>query len=125
MMGLPVCHDGVDRRKKGVIVLQPSLRSGDVRSSGVRIDGERLCFSSSVALVDRLFHVQWNGRFFVSNSLIQMLARTGARLNPHLNYCTESFASGCGIKRYPNEFQVLHPEFGISGVSLQSDRRRR
>jgi hypothetical protein len=87
-------------------------RSENLFGSGVRIDGERLCFSSSVALVDRLFHVHWNSRFFVSNSLIQMLARTGARLNPHHNYRTESFASGCGIKRYPNEFQVLHPEFG-------------
>ena len=39
-MGLPVCYDGVDRCKKGIIVLQPSLRISDVRSSGVRIDGD-------------------------------------------------------------------------------------
>src|SRR5713101_5928379 len=31
VMGLPVCYDGVDRGKKGVIVLQPSLRVGDVQ----------------------------------------------------------------------------------------------
>src|SRR4029450_3545522 len=38
MMGLPVCHDGVDCCKKGVIVLQPSLRIGDVQGRGVCID---------------------------------------------------------------------------------------
>ena len=86
-------------------------RSENLFGSGVRIDGERLCFSSSVALVDRLFHVQWHGGLFVSNSLIQLLARTGARLDPRHSYRTESFASGSGIKRYPNEFRVLHPKF--------------
>jgi hypothetical protein len=40
VMGLPVCHDGVNRCKKGVIVLQPSLSIGDVRGSGVRVDGD-------------------------------------------------------------------------------------
>ena len=42
VIGLPVGHDGVDRGKKGGIVLQPSLRSGDVRSSSVRTDGDEL-----------------------------------------------------------------------------------
>jgi hypothetical protein len=40
VMELPNCYDGIDRGKKGVIVLQPSLSIGDVRSSGIRIDGD-------------------------------------------------------------------------------------
>ncbi len=79
--------------------------------SGIRVDGETLTFCSSVALVDRLFHVRWGNRLLVSNSLIQLLARTGARLNHRRNYRRESFASGCGFKRYPNAFQVIHPQF--------------
>jgi hypothetical protein len=79
--------------------------------SGVRIDGERLVFAGSVALVDRLFHLSWNGRLLVSNSLVQLLARTGARLNARHNYRAESFASGQGIKSYPSAFRVLHPDF--------------
>jgi hypothetical protein len=39
-MGLPVCHDSVDRGKKGIIVLQPSLRISDVRGSSIRVDGD-------------------------------------------------------------------------------------
>jgi hypothetical protein len=86
-------------------------RAENFFGSGVRVDGQRLVFCASVALVDRLFHVAWNGRVFVSNSLVQLLARTGARLNPRHNYRKESFASGFGIKDYPSSFQVLHPDF--------------
>jgi len=80
--------------------------------SGIRVDGPTLTFCSSVALVDRLFHVEWNGRLVVSNSLIQLLARTGARLDSRHNYRKESFASGYGIKQYPRSFKVAHPDFG-------------
>src|SRR5512145_1007040 len=85
-------------------------RAENFFGSGIRVDGERLVFSASVALVDRLFHASWNGRFLVANSLLQILAGTGARLDPRHNYRTESFASGSGIKSYPNAFQVIHPE---------------
>src|SRR5262245_3708501 len=71
-------------------------RAENLFGSGVRVDGQTLLFCSSVALVDRLFHVEWDGRLVVSNSLIQLLARTGARLDPRHNYRRESFASGSG-----------------------------
>jgi hypothetical protein len=87
-------------------------RAENLFGSGVRVDGSRLTFCSSVALVDRLFHVEWNGRLLVSNSLIQLLARTGARLDPRHNYREESFASGHGIRDYPRRFRVVHREFG-------------
>jgi hypothetical protein len=86
-------------------------RAENLFGSGVRVDGQTLVFCSSVALVDRLFHVTWDGRLVVSNSLIQLLARTGARLDPRHNYRRESFASGAGFKRYPNAFRVIHPRF--------------
>ena len=85
-------------------------RAENLFGSGMRVDGSTLTFCASVALVDRLFHVAWNDRLLVSNSLIQLLARTGARLDPRHNYRKESFASGRGIKHYPRSFKVLHPE---------------
>ena len=87
-------------------------RAENLFGSGLRADGATLTFASSVALVDRLFHVAWNDRVLVSNSLVQLLARTGARLNPRHNYRRESFASGHGIKQYPSSFPVMHPDFG-------------
>ena len=87
-------------------------RAENLFGSGVRVDGSTLTFCSSVALVDRLFHVEWRDRLLVSNSLIQLLARTGARLDPRHNYRRESFASGQGIREYPRSFKVVHPDFG-------------
>src|SRR5262245_22565589 len=49
VMSLPVCHDCVNRDKKGIIVLQPSLRIGDVWSSGVRIDGDESSHRSAAS----------------------------------------------------------------------------
>jgi hypothetical protein len=86
-------------------------RAENLFGSGLRVDGQTLTFCSSVALVDRLFHVTWHDRLLVSNSLIQLLARTGARLNPRHNYRKESFASGHGIKDYPRSFRVVHRDF--------------
>ena len=86
-------------------------RAENLFGSGVRVDGDSLTFASSVALVDRLFHVECENRLLVSNSLIQLLARTGARLDPRHSYRRESFASGFGFKSYPNAFRVLHPRF--------------
>jgi hypothetical protein len=86
-------------------------RAENLFGSGVRLDGQTLVFCSSVALVDRLFHVAWDDRLVISNSLIQLLARTGARLDPRHNYRRESFASGSGIKHYPSAFRVIHPRF--------------
>ena len=49
-------------------------RAENLFGSGMRVDGSTLTFCASVALVDRLFHVAWNDRLLVSNSLIQLLA---------------------------------------------------
>src|SRR6266853_813343 len=40
VMGLAVFHDSVDRCKKEIILIQPSLSISDVRSSSVRVDGD-------------------------------------------------------------------------------------
>jgi len=40
-MGFPVGHDSVNRCKKGVLVLQPSLNIGDVWGSGVYVNGDK------------------------------------------------------------------------------------
>ena len=79
--------------------------------SGIRLDGEDVVFCSSVAVIDRLFHVTWRDRLLVSNSLVQLLAKSGARLDPSHNYMQETFASRHGIHRYPSAVRVLHADF--------------
>jgi hypothetical protein len=79
--------------------------------SGVRVEGESLLFSTSVAPVDRVVHVTWKDRCYVSNSLVQLLARTGARLSFQHDYGAETFASRSGIHRYPAAIRVEHTDF--------------
>ena len=78
--------------------------------SGVRIDGDDVYFSSSVAVIDRLLHTHLQGHLLVSNSLVQLLARTGARLDTAHDYIPETFASGQGIHHYPSAIRVIHPQ---------------
>ena len=69
-------------------------------------------FTSSrlLALVDRLLYCADAGRLYVSNSLILLLAITGARLDPAHNYREESLAVNKGTRTYDPTFRVLHPQ---------------
>jgi hypothetical protein len=85
-------------------------RSENFFGSGVRIEGDRIYFVASSALVDRLFHCFHQRRILVSNSLILLLAFTGARLNSNHDYMTECYSMLKGVKDYKKEFCILHPE---------------
>lgn len=76
--------------------------------SGVRVDGDKVFFCASVALVDRLFHAQVNGYLLVSNSLPLILAATNASLDYDHTYWDECHAQIAGLWRYPREFRVIH-----------------
>jgi len=78
--------------------------------SGIRVDGDRLLFVPSSALVDRVLYCRDRGRVVVSNSLVLLLAFTGARLDPAHDYRAEATAIRQGAAAYPREFVVVHPE---------------
>src|SRR5438034_9015072 len=69
--------------------------------SGIRVDGDRLLFVPSSALVDRVLYCQDRGRVVVSNSLVLLLAFTGARLDPAHDYRAEATAirKGAGDRK--------------------------
>ena len=81
--------------------------------SGVRVEGNNLTFCASVAPTDRLVHVWWREPCYASNSLIQLLARTGARLSLRHDYAEETFASRFGIHDYPSAIRVEHADFAV------------
>jgi hypothetical protein len=78
--------------------------------SGLRIDGDFVYFVPSSALVDRLIFCEIENDIIVSNSLILLLARTGATLDENHNYLRESLSILRGINRYDKQFRVLHPK---------------
>lgn len=77
--------------------------------SGLRVDGDRIYFVASTAPVDRLFFCYIEDGISVSNSLIILLAMTGARLDSSHDYRKESKAIKEGIEAYEKSFPIVHP----------------
>jgi hypothetical protein len=77
--------------------------------SGVRLHEGRVHFVPSCALVDRLLYGLDGDELIVSNSLLILLAATGARLDPRHDYRAEARAIMRGISSYAPEFHLIHP----------------
>jgi len=76
--------------------------------SGIRLDGDAVYFQPSCALVDRLFYCRDGEKLLVSNSLLVLLATTGAELDPRHDYLIEAKAVSVGVDSYETSFHVLH-----------------
>jgi hypothetical protein len=76
--------------------------------SGIRLDANAVYFMPSAALVDRLVYC-WNGAcLLVSNSVVALLAATGAHLDPDHDYLIDAKAMLAGVDRYDPSFHVVH-----------------
>src|SRR5690242_18596401 len=78
--------------------------------SGIRIVDDAVHFVPSSALVNGLYCCERRRELLVSNSLVLLLAFTGARLDPDHDYHAETFAIRQGSARAPMDFTVRHPE---------------
>ncbi len=78
--------------------------------SGIRVVGDAVHFVPSSAPVDGLFCAERRRELLVSNSLMLLLAFTGARLDPDHDYRAETYAIRQGAAHYRKAFTVLHPE---------------
>jgi hypothetical protein len=116
--GLQVTHGrGVECRPQWMVegVWDGRFEDGDFHrgahlfGSGIRLEGDAMYFMPSCALVDRLFYCRNGEELLVSNSLLVLLAVTGAELDPQHDYLTEGKAVSVGIDEYDTSFHVLHP----------------
>ena len=78
--------------------------------SGIRLAADSVICCSSEALVDRLLYADFADRLIVSNSLIHLLAATGAKLDTGHDYFQECHGILEGVKSYPKRFHVTHSE---------------
>lgn len=83
-------------------------RGAHLFGSGIRRDGEAIYFMPSCALVDRLIYCRNGEELVVSNSLLVMLAVTGAELDPRHDYLIEGKAVSVGVDDYETSFHVRH-----------------
>ena len=84
-------------------------RSENFFGSGIRVEDGCVYFVPSSALVDRLLYCIHDRRMLVSNSLILLLAFTGATLDYTHNYSTETNSILKGIYRYGKRYTIQHP----------------
>jgi len=78
--------------------------------SGIRAVDDAVHFVPSSALVSGLFYCERRRELLVSNSLMFLLAFTGARLDPEHDYHAETYAIRHGAARYARDFAVVHRE---------------
>jgi hypothetical protein len=83
-------------------------RGAHLFGSGIRLDGDAIYFMPSCALVDRLIYCRDGDELLVSNSLLVMLAVTGAELDPRHDYLIEGKAVSVGVDDYESAFHVRH-----------------
>jgi len=106
------CHDHwmVEGVWDGEFSLGDFHRCENFFGSGLRIEGETIHFVPSSALVDRLIYCTHRRNLIVSNSLVLLLAFTGAHLDRSHDYGKEVKAILKGVKDYEKKFVVEHPE---------------
>jgi hypothetical protein len=84
-------------------------RAENFFGSGIRLEGDEVHFVPSTASIDRLLYCEYQGQALVSNSLILMLAATGASLSDQEDYWRECLSIIKGVDRYDRRFAVAHP----------------
>lgn len=75
--------------------------------SGLKISNNELIAVPSTGLVDRIFVGESEDRYYISNSIIEILARTKSKLDPAHNYKTQTDTIRNGTKNYTNNYPVL------------------
>ena len=84
-------------------------RGAHLFGSGIRREDDAIYFMPSCALVDRLMFCRDGDQLLVSNSLLALLAVTGAELDPKHDYLDEGKAIILGVDDYETAFHVKHP----------------
>ncbi|MGO1788331.1 MAG: hypothetical protein ACTHZ7_14765 [Sphingobacterium sp.] len=74
--------------------------------SGLKILNGELIVVPSTGLVDRVFIGESKEKYYVSNSLIEILARTGSKLISSHNYKIQTDTIRGGIKNYINDYPI-------------------
>ena len=78
--------------------------------SGLKLSNDRLIVVPSTSLVDRIFIGESKGKYYISNSLIEILAQTKSKLVPDHNYKIQTNTIRNGIKNYTTDFPISSPK---------------
>ena len=89
-----------------------------VFGSGLRLDGDEVVVVPAHTTVDRCLFVRDGQQWHVSNSMVVLLGRLGARLDPQVDHRRWSESSCLGVNNYVRQFWVAHPRFQVMNQLL-------
>ncbi len=77
--------------------------------TGLKLLNNGVVFATSRDCIGRLFYCEIGAERFVSNSLLLLLARTGARLDTHHLYVDENVPALHGVDDLMDTIRIVHP----------------
>lgn len=81
--------------------------------SGLRVDDDEVVLVPAHTTLDRIVYARDGNKWHASNSLVVLLGRMGARLNPEADHRRWG-ESGClGVHNYIRQFPVVHPRLEV------------
>ena len=81
--------------------------------SGLRLDEDEVVVATAHTTIERVVYARDGHQLHVSNSLVVLLGRTGARLSPEADHRRWSESSCLGIHNYMRQFSVVHPRLEV------------
>ena len=82
--------------------------------SGVRIDDDEVVVATAHTSIERCVFIRDGHTWHVSNSLVVLLGRVGARLHPEVDHRRWSESSCLGVNNYLRQFTIAHPRFEVA-----------
>ncbi len=87
--------------------------SEHVFGSGLRLADHEVVVVPAHSMVDRCVYARDGQVWHVSNSLVVLLGRLGARLDPEADHRRWSESTCFGLHNYLRQFSVVHPRFSV------------
>ncbi|MDP2275501.1 MAG: hypothetical protein Q8K32_32435 [Archangium sp.] len=88
-------------------------KSEHVYGSGLRVDGDDVVVVPAHSTVDRCVYARDGHVWHVSNSLVVLLGRMGARLDEEVDHRRWGESMCLGVFNYLRQFSVVHPRLSV------------
>lgn len=82
--------------------------------SGLRMDEDEVVVVTAHTSIERCIYVRDGHLWHVSNSLVVLLGRIGARLHPEVDHRRWSESSCLGMNNYLHQFTIAHPRLEVA-----------
>lgn len=88
-------------------------RAEHMFGSGLRLDGTEAVVVPAHTMLERVLYVRDGPVWHVSNSLVVLLGRLGARLDPDADHRRWSESTCFGVHNYVRQLNVVHPRVSV------------